>query len=239
MDTALSCASFNLKNQNDRILIVEDDCTLEPIFRRMIKKISPNIEVDWATSGESALRLLTENKASNRNHNELALMPLRPYRMVLADVFVRGPMSGLDLAQECSRVGVSSPFVLTSQAMAKTDDYAFLPKPVLFEDLKTHLENHLQDDFVIKGIVEVLIRAAPRFKPAFQISSAQRNQMFEWFLTVVMIAIFTWTQALSGKIPLSSVAFPDPNTKSLEHLKLAPDLNSNRYWAREAFLWLE
>jgi hypothetical protein len=42
--------------------------------------------------------------------------------------------------------------------------------------------------------------AVQRIKPALQTSRAQRNLAFEWFLTVVVVAIFAWTQTLTGNL---------------------------------------
>lgn len=64
-----------------RILIVEDDVTLEPLWRYIIEVATPGAVVDWLTSAEAA---------------ETALRT-RSYDLVISDIFLNGQKTGVDL----------------------------------------------------------------------------------------------------------------------------------------------
>lgn len=69
-----------------RVLIAEDDLTLQPLWQMMLKRRNENIRIDWATSMEEAERLLRFRYKSGA-----------PYHMVIADIFLEGHGSGIDL----------------------------------------------------------------------------------------------------------------------------------------------
>lgn len=69
-----------------RTLIVEDDRTMEPLWRYIVEAASPGSTVDWVTSGEAA------------GHAMVALGD-HGYDLIVADIFLGGQTTGLDLWQ--------------------------------------------------------------------------------------------------------------------------------------------
>jgi DNA-binding response OmpR family regulator len=68
------------------VLIVEDDLTLRPLWERAFKSKGLDIKVDWATSMEEAERLIRHRFKYKA-----------PYQLVVADIFLEGQGSGIDL----------------------------------------------------------------------------------------------------------------------------------------------
>lgn len=64
-----------------RILIVEDDVTMEPLWRYVIETAHPGALVEWMTSGEAAAKR----------------MATASFDLVISDIFLNGDMTGLDL----------------------------------------------------------------------------------------------------------------------------------------------
>jgi response regulator of citrate/malate metabolism len=69
-----------------RVLIVEDDKTLQPIWSFVASTVSKNIQFDWATSELEAEDLIFE---AMRNDYQ--------YDLVIVDIFLEGARTGLDL----------------------------------------------------------------------------------------------------------------------------------------------
>jgi CheY-like chemotaxis protein len=70
------------------VLVVEDDVTMEPIWSRVILQTAPYASIDWVTSEPEAERLIQE-KALNH----------QLYDLVIADIFLPGPLTGIDLLE--------------------------------------------------------------------------------------------------------------------------------------------
>jgi response regulator of citrate/malate metabolism len=81
----MKTTTFN-ESKAPRILIVEDDKTLEPIWSFVTKKVNKKIQVDWATSELEAEDLIFE---AMRDHHQ--------YDLVIVDIFLEGARTGLDL----------------------------------------------------------------------------------------------------------------------------------------------
>jgi DNA-binding NtrC family response regulator len=86
------------------VLIVEDDPTFRPILTRILKSIDPDVQVDWVRSVGAAHRKLQE----------------RRYRLVLADYFLEGISSGMELWKYCQSKLPETPFILMSGLHEKT-----------------------------------------------------------------------------------------------------------------------
>ena len=69
-----------------RILIVEDDITLEPIWTYVVDRVSRQATVVWATSEAEAEELIL---SSIQNNCE--------YDLVITDIFLSGSKTGIDL----------------------------------------------------------------------------------------------------------------------------------------------
>lgn len=64
-----------------RVLIVEDDVTMEPLWRYVIETARPGASVEWMTSGEAAAKRLKTGD----------------FDLVISDIFLGGDLTGLDL----------------------------------------------------------------------------------------------------------------------------------------------
>ena len=75
-----------------KILILEDDESLKPVFNTIFETIDARILPDWVSSVEDALvRLKKEEEAS----------PSIPYDMIIADIFLNGEGTGIDFLKVC------------------------------------------------------------------------------------------------------------------------------------------
>ncbi len=68
------------------ILIVEDDMSQKPFWEKVLKVVDAHIKVDWVTTMEEA-----ESLIKIRYHEK------QPYDAVIADIFLAGTGSGVDL----------------------------------------------------------------------------------------------------------------------------------------------
>ncbi len=66
--------------QATRVLIVEDDRTMEALWRYIVETAAPGAEVEWVTSGEAASVEMKDE-----------------FDLVIADIFLGGQTTGLDL----------------------------------------------------------------------------------------------------------------------------------------------
>lgn len=86
-------------SRNERkILVVEDDICLETIVSRILFEVDPNIEYTWVSSAEAA-----KDKLKREN-----------FSMVLADLFLEGTETGLDLWQYCEEKYPELPVIIMS-----------------------------------------------------------------------------------------------------------------------------
>lgn len=69
-----------------RVLVVEDDLSLQPLWNHIIHEAYPKARVDWATTEEVAERLIRQRFKRGR-----------PYNLVISDVFLAGRKTGIDL----------------------------------------------------------------------------------------------------------------------------------------------
>lgn len=69
-----------------RILIAEDDLSIEPIWDYIITKADHNATYEWAITEKDAAELI-----------ETSISQGRPYDLVVSDIFLEGEHTGLDL----------------------------------------------------------------------------------------------------------------------------------------------
>lgn len=113
----------------DRVLIIEDDISLTNLLTHALEKTYPRIEIDWATSGEEAESYL---KDAEKYYSD------RPYDLIIADIFLEGTITGLDIWKLCDqRYPATNILVTSSMSVDKfvsclKNEYAcpaYLPKP--------------------------------------------------------------------------------------------------------------
>ena len=88
-----------------RVLVVEDDLALTTVIDQVLYTIDPDIECDWVSSAELAAAKIKEMLERSTD---------RPYDLVLADIFLEGNKSGLELWEFCREQFPDMPIVLTS-----------------------------------------------------------------------------------------------------------------------------
>lgn len=69
-----------------RVLIVEDDVTMEPLWTYIIDQVAPGAYLKWVTSEEAAEHAI-----------RYQLLRHRPYDLVISDVFLSSSRTGIDL----------------------------------------------------------------------------------------------------------------------------------------------
>lgn len=106
---------------DNRVMIVEDDLALRPVITRAIEQIDTSIHVDWELSGEAALRHLEERgrgvEPEDIDQKVTHIGKYRkaqPYRLIVADVFLDGAVTGIDFWNYCQREYPQIPVVVTS-----------------------------------------------------------------------------------------------------------------------------
>ncbi len=124
-----------------RVFIVEDDHTCETVLRRTIQAIAPSTVIDWEDSAERAIATLKRETDSGRH-----------YDLIIADIFLEGDATGLELWRACERNLPDTSVLITSslsvdrflQAVGR-DSVAppFLPKPFYVGECRQILEGLL------------------------------------------------------------------------------------------------
>jgi DNA-binding NtrC family response regulator len=94
-----------LSTDHRSVFVIEDDLELSTIMDRILRSIDPEIHLSWATSVDEALAALS--LATLQRH-------ARPYDLIIADVFLEGERTGLDLWKFCHLEYPDVQWVLTS-----------------------------------------------------------------------------------------------------------------------------
>jgi CheY-like chemotaxis protein len=126
--------------RRNRILIVEDDPACRAILGKVVRDLDPRAQVDQATSAETAALTLVQERGSGM-----------PYDLVIADLFLDGKLTGLDLWRIYREFQPAPPVVLTSSlsferylAAAHDDEPPpFLPKPFFAEECRQLVKRFL------------------------------------------------------------------------------------------------
>jgi response regulator of citrate/malate metabolism len=136
-----------------RVLVVEDDPTIYPILVRMIQRLNPRVDVEFAVSAEGAEDLLRGLR--------------QKYDVIVSDVGLAGKKTGVDLVNDCYFEIGPVPFVLTSANREFKSRLPFLPKPFRYEDLYEKLAPFLDanapNEAERTGKIE-MDRAAPKVR---------------------------------------------------------------------------
>ena len=82
--------SENVKNElettKERVLILEDDFTFKPLWTSVIKHECPDAHIDWVQTEEAAERCIQLRRKMGQK-----------YDLVVADIFLSGRKTGIDL----------------------------------------------------------------------------------------------------------------------------------------------
>lgn len=172
------------------MLLVEDSEESEKMFKLLCRAVNKNIDVNCVQSGELALYILESGK--------------QKYDYVVADHFLAGSLTGLDLWKECQENHKEIPFMMTSGMTADqfselvesdSDLPDYLPKIVSYskkgEILKDFLEHSHEEDpspyllhmAVIAGTLITLIMAPAVIAPLYRIQdqdSIRQKQLKEF-----------------------------------------------------------
>jgi DNA-binding response OmpR family regulator len=114
-----------LRLLDERVLVVEDDLDLEPVFRRVLHAVDPELRLLWAKSAREAIQLLQG----------------RPVGFVVAD-YMLGDMPGSQVQRWLERHAPQVPFAMISALplsaeLLRSDGtrVPFLPKPFSLDAL--------------------------------------------------------------------------------------------------------
>ena len=131
---------------------MEDDIEMSTLIDRVIKNIDPKINLDWSTNAEEAIIKL---KNASKKGIEL------PYNLIIADVFLDGSKTGIDLWRYSKKEYGKIPFILTSADQKESlflkknllnFDPIFLQKPFSIQECKTLLKKILGYEDLMKPI---------------------------------------------------------------------------------------
>ncbi len=133
---------LNIKEYKPKVLVVEDDLDMVEIVEKILKSINPHTEVSWASSAEEAHFRLHSQKIHNWDS---------PYDLIIADIFLEGDETGLDLFRKCQGLYPDIPFIATSSTSIDKfySKYGFskiplfLAKPVQYSEWKSILQDLL------------------------------------------------------------------------------------------------
>jgi CheY-like chemotaxis protein len=88
-----------------RVLVLEDDLELSAVIEHVLRSIDSTLSLDWATSAEGAIVQLTRNL---KNDSECV------YDLIVADIFLDGKSTGLDVWRACQDLFPETPIIVTS-----------------------------------------------------------------------------------------------------------------------------
>jgi response regulator of citrate/malate metabolism len=83
-----------------KFLVVEDDFAAQPIWEKIIKLVDPKAIIFWATTEEGAEKMI-ENREKYGDS----------FDFVIADIFLAGPKTGIDLWKRFSRESMQFLFI--------------------------------------------------------------------------------------------------------------------------------
>lgn len=104
MESQFESVQGELNPARKRILVIEDDICLETILCRILRAVSPEVEIDWLTSADEALIKLQGGRVTPATH----------YDLILADIFLDGKSTGIDLWEKCQSLRPETPVLLMS-----------------------------------------------------------------------------------------------------------------------------
>ena len=117
------------------VLIIEDDLIAQMALKQMLQEIG-FLRIDCAAEVPTARKLVSK----------------KTYQIVLLDVFLKGPATGIDFCKEISEEAQTDIIFITAsidpktfEEIEKTSHYAVLEKPFDFEEIKVTIDNLLSE----------------------------------------------------------------------------------------------
>lgn len=141
---------MDMEHNVKKVLIVEDDMALKPIWEKFFRLFSNQIHLEWAVSCEEAIKMVqfANNNATN-------------YFLIISDIFLAGSKTGIQLINSPEVNASHAKTVLISAADRKDVIAKFghivpnaivISKPFNFKTynplFKTLLNGHLVDEQV-------------------------------------------------------------------------------------------
>ncbi|MBC7419684.1 MAG: response regulator [Bdellovibrio sp.] len=127
-----------------KILVVEDDRSMTVLLGKAILDVFSDAEIQWASSLEQAVTQLIQNTDISEK---------APYDLIIADIFLEGNGTGLDLWKVLSGTYPNIPFmvissiskdqVLNAVSEEQKKSLVYLKKPFLFAQCKQSIRNIL------------------------------------------------------------------------------------------------
>ncbi|MBL7542816.1 MAG: response regulator [Bdellovibrionaceae bacterium] len=104
--------SIDLTVSSKRILIVEDDMTMEPLWAYILEKVDKRNAYEWVASEAEA-----ERKIEN------SLLDGRQFDLVISDIFLSGTKTGIDLWRRFSDPLCGKIILMSAIAKIKFQNY--------------------------------------------------------------------------------------------------------------------
>lgn len=93
-----------LARRAPRVLVVEDDTTFEVIWEHIIRQADKSATMEWARSFSEAEQKIRQATEAHR-----------PFDLVISDIFLAGPLTGIELWEKYHRL-FNEKFILVSSA---------------------------------------------------------------------------------------------------------------------------
>lgn len=100
LDSSSSQPELHLKVAEYYVLVMEDDITFKPFWYKAVAQVLPNAHIDWVVSEEAAER-----------HVKKMTLNGKKYDIIIADIFLAGRKTGIDLWTRFSEVADEFLFV--------------------------------------------------------------------------------------------------------------------------------
>lgn len=96
---------MNMEQYVRKILIVEDDLALKPIWEKFFKLIATDAVIEWAVSCEEAFKMINQTNEAGAS-----------YFLIVSDIFLAGSKTGLELINSSEVIKSKAKTVLISAA---------------------------------------------------------------------------------------------------------------------------
>lgn len=141
-----------MKASLNRILVVEDDPDMMILLRKAISAVLPEAEIFWAVSLEQALTKIIQNTTIDEP---------KPYELIVADIFLKGNGTGLDLWRVLCATYPKIPFMVISSLSeenvvaavgeSEKNNLIFLKKPFSVYECGQQINNIIVNKVTLLG----------------------------------------------------------------------------------------